>query len=77
MTELKLPRLPDRTPVRLTILITPELHGLLGAYAEAYQRAYGQSENVADMIPYILQAFLDGDRSFTKSRNFSPKGGRA
>ena len=68
MTELKLSRLPDRTPVKLTIMISPELHRKLGIYAEAYQRAYGQSEAVSDMIPYILQAFLDSDRSFAKSQ---------
>ena len=73
MTELKLPRLPDRTLVKLTVVISPELHGQLGSYAEAYERAYGRSESVVDLIPYILQAFLDGDRSFARSRSASLK----
>ena len=68
MIELKLPRLPDRTPVKVPVTMTPELHRLLGIYAEAYQQAYGQSESVADLIPFMLQAFLDGDRSFARLR---------
>lgn len=68
MTQLKLARLPDRTPVKLTIVITPELNRALHDYADAYHQAYGETEAVADLIPYMLAAFLDGDRSFARGR---------
>ena len=68
MPDLKLAKLPDRTPIKLTITITPDLSKLLGDYAEAYREAYGQTENVADLIPYILQSFLEGDRGFARGR---------
>lgn len=68
MSDLKLPRLPERKPVKLTIHILPDLKAALGDYAAAYEAAYGTRESVADLVPYMLQSFLDSDRSFTRSR---------
>ncbi len=66
--DLKLARIPDRTPVKLQISVSPGLHSALGAYAAMYAEAYGQAESVPDLIPYMLQAFLDGDRAFAKQQ---------
>lgn len=68
MADLKLPKLPDRAPVKLTIFISPEVHRALNEYADAYETAYGQREAVADLIPYMLMSFLDGDRAFHRRR---------
>jgi hypothetical protein len=64
MPELKLSRLPDRTPVKIPIVVSPSLNQKLTAYADAYKDAYGDEEKVADLIPFILEKFLDGDRQF-------------
>ena len=37
MTDLKLGKLPDRAPVKLTITIAPSLNHALQAYAELYR----------------------------------------
>jgi hypothetical protein len=66
MVELKLPKLPDRTPVKLTIIVMPELVRRLQDYAAAYAEAYGQEEPVVELIPAMLTSFLDGDRGFTR-----------
>jgi len=66
MSELKLARLPDRNPVKLTISIMPDLHERLSRYAEAYREAYGREEPVAEIIPAMLGAFMDSDRAFTR-----------
>lgn len=66
MVELKLPKLPDRTPVKLTISVMPELLRRLQEYAGAYTEAYGQEEPVTELIPAMLAAFLDGDRGFAR-----------
>jgi hypothetical protein len=68
MAELKLARLPDRTPVRIPIIVSPTLNQKLAAYADAYKEAYGEEEKVADLIPFILEQFLDGDRRFNGKR---------
>jgi len=71
MPDLKLAKLPDRTPVKLSISIAPELSDALGAYAELYRETYGQSEPVTELIPAMLASFLESDRAF-RSRAKSP-----
>lgn len=73
MPDLKLARIPDRTPVKLTISISPDLHVDLTHYAALYENAYGQKEAVSDLIPYMLRAFLDSDRGFAKMRQSGTK----
>lgn len=67
--DLKLQRLPDRNPVKLAVGLPPDLHQLLNEYASLYAEAYGQSETIADLIPYMLKAFLESDRAFLKARS--------
>ncbi|WP_025293776.1 DUF2274 domain-containing protein [Sphingomonas sanxanigenens] len=69
MPELKLGRLPDRTPVKLAITVTPDLHLMLQQYAALYAEAYGREESVTELIPAMLAAFLESDRSFVRSRS--------
>jgi len=69
MAELKLGRLPDRTPVKLAITITPDLQSSLQAYAAIYTETYGVKEPVADLIPAMLTAFLESDRNFVRARD--------
>lgn len=64
MVELKLARLPDRTPVKLTIAVLPELHQALADYAALYAEVYGREEPVAELIPAMLASFLESDRAF-------------
>jgi len=68
MADLKLRRLPDRTPVKLAIQITPQLHADLLAYAALYKETYGAEEAITDLIPSMLSTFLESDRSFIQTR---------
>ena len=68
MTELKLKKLPDRTPVKLNVSVSSRLHSDLQEYAAAYERTYGQAECVGDLIPFMLEAFLEADRGFSRGR---------
>jgi hypothetical protein len=68
MSELKLGKLPDRTPVKITITVSPDLNQVLRDYAAIYRTAYGEAESVADLIPFMLSAFLESDRGFAKAR---------
>ncbi len=69
MTELKLPQLPNRTPIKLSISIMPDLHQALTDYAALYATTYGRDEPIAELIPAMLAAFLEGDRAFVRSRS--------
>jgi hypothetical protein len=68
MADLKLPRLPDRNPVKLSIAVMPELHQALVDYAALYATTYGCDEPVAELVPAMLAAFLDSDRTFIRGR---------
>ena len=68
MSELKLGNLPDRTPVKITITVSPDLNQALRDYAAIYRTTYGEAESVANLIPFMLGAFLESDRGFAKAR---------
>ena len=68
MTGLKLAQLPDRVPVKLTIAVQPELKKALDDYAALYAQSYGSKEHIADLIPFMLDAFLKADTAFRKGR---------
>lgn len=68
MADLRLPKLPDRSPVKVSFQATPQLFADLTRYAVLYKDAYGQEEAVSDLIPSMLMAFLDSDRAFAKTR---------
>lgn len=67
---IKLPKLPDRVPVKVNLSLTPELHQSVLDYAEMYRQTYGQTEcePVTEILPYIIQDYLDKDKAFAKSR---------
>lgn len=66
MPELRLAKLADRTPVKITISVSPDLHRALSAYADAYRDAYGQAEPLGELIPAMLAGFLESDRAFAR-----------
>ncbi|HET7577105.1 MAG TPA: DUF2274 domain-containing protein [Sphingomicrobium sp.] len=68
MAELKLAKLHDRTPVRITIHLPPDLNQALGLYAEMYREIYGETEPVAELITAMLASFLESDRVFVQRR---------
>lgn len=65
---MKLAKLPDRTPVKMNVVLTPVLALRLREYAVFYAETYGNKEEVAELVPFILEAFLDGDADFRRSR---------
>jgi hypothetical protein len=69
MTDLKLARIPDRNPVKLSIAVLPDLHQALTDYAALYAKTYGRDEPVTELVPAMLAAFLESDRVFIKARD--------
>lgn len=68
MPDLKLAKLPDRTLVKITIAVSAPLNQTLQQYAETYQARYGIAETITELIPYMLQAFIEGDAEFKKAK---------
>ena len=74
MASIRLNKLPERTPVKLTVFLPPELHGALQEYARAYEQVYGVAEAVTELVPAMLSSFLGADRQFRRNRK--PRGER-
>lgn len=68
MTGLKLGRLPDRNAVKISFTASPDLNAALNDYTEIYRRTYGQKESVAELIPFMLEAFINADPGFKRAR---------
>jgi len=66
--ELKLAKLPERTPAKITITVSSDLSRTLNEYADLYRETYGQAETVPELIPFMLNAFLESDKGFLKAR---------
>ena len=76
---LRIEKLPDRTPVRMTIAIDPDLALALADYAEIYRETYDAEEKPETLIPAMLDSFLRSDAGFKRARkalhaNASTKG---
>ena len=68
MPDLKLAKLPDRTPVKLNLVLAPHLAADLAAYANLYRERYGSDEPLAELVPAMLTAFMEGDKQFKRPR---------
>ena len=65
---LRLGQLPDRTPVRLSLSVDPELASALSDYAEIYRQTYGAEEKPETLIPAMIESFLASDAGFKRAR---------
>ena len=66
--SLRIGRLPDRTPVKLTISVEPELASALADYAAIYAETYGAEEKPETLVPAMLDMFLSSDAGFKRAR---------
>ena len=48
------------------------LEGDLDRYAALHAQAYGEAVDATTLIPYMLEAFVAGDRGFRKGSSGSP-----
>lgn len=68
MSALKIGKLPDTTPVKLSVSVPPDLQADLENYAAVYADAYGENAKVTDLIPSMLSSFMASDSNFKKAR---------
>jgi hypothetical protein len=68
MTKLKLGRIPDERPVKLTIEVPAPLHRKLIAYGEALARDLGESDPIAPakVAPPMIAGYIESDKEFAK-----------
>ena len=72
--KLRLGPLPKTTPVKITIVVTTQFKAELDRYAEAHARAWGDSVDIADLIPHMLRSFVEGDKAFRRASRTAGNG---
>ena len=65
---LRIGKLPDLTPVRLTVSLDREVHQMLEDYALIYNESYGEAVKPADLVPSMIAGFLATDNGFKRAR---------
>ena len=65
---LKIGPLPDRTPVKLILLIYPALRAELEAYAAIYAEAQGELAGVETLARVMPEAFMTSGSGFRQAR---------
>jgi hypothetical protein len=70
--NLRLAKLPDRTPVKLTLALDPETAAALQDYAALYQETYGEAERAETLAAAMIDMFLASDAGFRRARKALP-----
>jgi len=65
---LRIGKLPDLTPIKLTVSLEPEVHKMLEDYARIYGDSYGETVKPADLVPSMIAGFLATDNGFKRAR---------
>ena len=65
---IKLARIREEKPVKVTVTIPHDLNQDLQAYARIYEQAYGEKQSVSTLIPSMLTGFLTSDAGFKKAK---------
>lgn len=64
--KLRLGPLPKTETVKLTFACPAGLKAELERYAAQHAQMYGETVDAVTLIPYMLEAFMAGDRGFKK-----------
>lgn len=70
MTKLRLGRIEDEKPVKVTIELPGAVHRDLARYADAHARETGIERPlpVERLIPPMIERFMASDRAFARRR---------
>ena len=71
---LRLGPLPKTESTKITFSCPISLKAELDRYAALHAQVYGEAVDTATLIPYMLEAFMEGDRGFKRTQ---PKNGKA
>ena len=65
---LRIAKLPNLTPVKLTASLEPKIHKMLEDYARIYSDSYGETVKPAELVPSMISGFLATDNGFKRAR---------
>ena len=65
---LRIGKLPDLTPVKITVNLDREVHQMLEDYARIYGESYGEVVKPTELVPSMIAGFLATDNGFKRAR---------
>ena len=65
---LRIGKLPDLTPVKITVSLDREVHHLLEDYARIYGESYGEAVKPTELVPSMIAGFFASDNGFKRAR---------
>ena len=65
---LRIGKLTDLTPVKMTLSLDREVHEMLEDYARIYGESYGEAVKPAELVPPMIAGFLATDNGFKRAR---------
>ena len=65
---LRIGKLPDLTPMKMTVSLDREVYEMLEDYARIYGESYGEAVKPADLVPSMVSGFLATDNGFKRAR---------
>ena len=65
---LRIGKLPDLTPVKMTVSLDREVHQMLEDYARIYGESYGENVKPAELVPSMIGGFQSTDNGFKRAR---------
>ncbi len=66
--KLRLGPLPNLETKKLTISLSAPLREELEEYASVYAQTFGQTVDLASLIPHMVATFMARDRGFQRAR---------
>lgn len=66
--SLKIGAIPDRTPIKLSLSLSPDVHDALQDYASIHAKEFGQNAQVTDLAALMIERFLASDTQFKRAR---------
>jgi hypothetical protein len=69
--KLRLGPLPNQETTKVMVTLSAALRQELDDYGRAYAQTFGQTAELASLIPHMLATFMARDRGFQRLRNVS------
>jgi hypothetical protein len=65
---LRIAKLPNLTPVKLTVSLEPEVYNMLEDYTKIYNDSYQDAAKPTELVPSMIAKFMAMDSGFKRAR---------
>lgn len=66
--SLKIGPVANRSPLKLTIALAPDIHDALADYARLHAKEFGREIALGELAALMIERFLQSDAGFRRAR---------